>query len=132
MLSAVLLALVLLGLLALAGWTICRQWRVTRACREYAVRGLCPFCGGSFLPWQGTQYSVGDGSFPGGPVFTCAACGREARVSHDDAMRGPSPCCRQCGYLLLENVAGRCPECGKPVDEDQKHLLEHLKAKSPI
>ena len=39
--------------------------------------------------------------------------------------RRPSPtACKHCGYDLTGNVSGRCPECGKPVDDSGREEVQ--------
>lgn len=37
-------------------------------------------------------------------------------ISDDEVVRGLAPfICRNCGYSLIGNISGVCPECGTPV-----------------
>jgi len=40
--------------------------------------------------------------------------------------------CHQCGYDLIDNVSGTCPECGMAVEDNRAHWLKELKAGSGI
>ena len=46
--------------------------------------------------------------------YRCGAC--DLVFSTGDRRRR-SQCCRHCGYSLVGNTSGVCPECGKPTTD---------------